>query len=201
MNWYNRNVQTYDTSAEKLADYFQGIGARTDDIEMGLKLAEQSSGGRVVEIGCGDGRDAEEILKRVEWYEGVDPSAGLLSIARKRLPEASFIKADAISYEYPENIDVIFAFASLLHVQKDALPAVFDKGRQALRKGGIYYVSLKERSEYTEEVKTDEYGERMFYFYNTQLVKELAGTAFQAVYESHQTIGSTDWFTLALKKN
>lgn len=198
--WHERNLHTYNSSAENLAKYFQGIGPRNEDIERGLELAQAGTDGRVVEIGCGDGRDATEIIERVAWYEGVDPSSGLLSIARNRLPEASFIEADAISYNYPDNIDVIFAFASLLHVTREDMPRVFEKGSQALREGGIYYLSLKERPEYVEEVKADEYGERMFYYYNVELIKELAGMAFQAVYESHQTIGSTDWFTLAMKK-
>lgn len=201
MDWHNRNIETYNDSAEKLAEYFNGIGARTDDIELALKLAHRRNEARVLEIGCGDGRDAEEIVKRVEWYEGVDPSSGLLTIARQRLPDTSFIEADALSYDYPDNLDVIFAFASLLHVNKEDLTTVFDMGYEALLEGGIYYLSLKERPEYTEEVKTDDYGERMFYYYNVDLIKEVAGTGFQAVHESHQTIGNTDWFTLALKKN
>lgn len=200
MNWHERNLQTYNSSAEKLAAYFHGIGARTDDIELALKLAPRGADTRVVEIGCGDGRDAQEIIKCVDRYEGVDPSSGLLSIAKQRLPNASFVEADALSYDYPEDLSVIFAFASLLHVSKDELPLVFEKGYKALRDGGIYLVSLKERPEYVEEVKKDEYGERMFYYYNADLVKELAGAAFKTAHESHQTIGNTDWFTLALQK-
>ncbi len=200
MDWHAQTIDTYNSSAEQLAQYFSGIGARTDDIDLAFKLADRGDEARVIEIGCGDGRDAEEIVERVQWYEGVDPSVGLLELARQRLPDTSFIEADALSYNYPENIDIIFAFASLLHVSKEDLPTVFDKSYQALSDGGIYYISLKERSEYAEEVKNDEYGERMFYYYNVELVKSLAGSGFESVYESHQTIGSTDWFTLALRK-
>ncbi|MDL2341964.1 MAG: class I SAM-dependent methyltransferase [Patescibacteria group bacterium] len=200
MEWHEKTLQTYNTSAEQLAEYFQGIGPRTDDIERGLTLAHGADDARVVEIGCGDGRDAVEINKRVGWYEGVDPSASLLAIARQRLPNASFVEAHATSYTYPQRLNAIFAFASLLHVSRDILPAVFMKGHEALTDGGIYYISMKERPEYTEEVKNDDYGQRMFYFYNSNDVKRLAGPGFKPVYETHQTIGHTDWFTLALEK-
>ena len=200
MNWNERNIQTYDKSARELAEYFAGIGARTDDIELALKLAGANENARVVEMGCGDGRDAEEIVKRVAWYEGVDPSEGLLDIARERLSETSFVRADALSYDYPKDLDVVYAFASLLHVDKTDMVPALAKIADSLRTGGVAYLSLKERPEYTEETKSDKYGERMFYYYNPEVIKQLAGTAFEAVHEDHQIIGNTEWFTLALKK-
>lgn len=193
-------IDTYDQSAEELAAYFKGIGPRVKDIERAFELAGHPHVPRVVEIGCGDGRDAAEIVTRAAWYEGFDPSEGLLDIARKKVPDASFVKADALSYTYPPNLDVVFAFASLLHVNKDDLTHVCQKVAKALRQGGIFYISLKERSEYAEEIKADQYGERMFYYYTADLVKELAGDAFQAVHEEHMHHGNTDWFNIALKR-
>ncbi len=200
MDWNSQTINTYDKSATELAEFFKGIGARIEDIELGLQLAQVGSGARVVEIGCGDGRDAIEIAKRTSWYQGVDPSEGLLAIAREKLPGASFVAADALSYQYPQNLDVIYAFASLLHVNQTDLKTALTKIAGALRKGGVAYLSLKERPEYQEEIKKDQYGERMFYYYNPAIVKELAGDSFEAVYETHQTIGHTNWFTLALAK-
>ncbi|HEX6258470.1 MAG TPA: class I SAM-dependent methyltransferase [Candidatus Saccharimonadales bacterium] len=200
MDWNTQTIKTYDESAKELAEYFKGIGARVSDIELGLKLANANSEAKVVEVGCGDGRDAEEIVKRVAWYEGYDPSEGLLDIARKRLPDASFVTADALTYQYPENLDVVYAFASLLHVNQGDMKVALTKIAAALRKDGIAFISLKERPTYEEEVKEDQYGKRMFYYYNARLIQELAGHAFIVAHEDHQTIGRTDWFTLALKK-
>lgn len=200
MNWQHKTIATYDQSAEQLAAYFSGIGSRVNDIERALVLAGNPDQARVIEIGCGDGRDAAEIVKRTQWYEGVDPSEGLLTIARQKVPGASFVKADALSYLYPENIDVVYAFASLLHVNQTDMPTVFQKIHQSLRPGGVAFISLKERPEYVEEVKADEYGERMFYYYNPALLTQLAGTGFVSILEDHQRMGHTDWFTIALQK-
>jgi SAM-dependent methyltransferase len=201
MDWQSQTIKTYDDSASELAEYFNGIGARVDDIELGLKLADIGSDAQVVEIGCGDGRDAVEIVGRVGKYDGFDPSEGLLKIAHERLPTVSFVKADALSYEYPENLDVIYAFASLLHVNREDLKDVLTKVSQSLRSGGIFFISLKERPIYVEEVKEDEYGKRMFYYYNPAIIKEIAGTSFCSIHEDHQKIGKTEWFTIVLKKN
>jgi len=201
MDWNTKTIETYDSSATALAEYFKGAGVRTKDIELALNLAGATSEARVIEIGCGDGRDAAEIVKRTKWYEGFDPSEGLLQIARNRLPQASFVRADALTYNYPNDLDVIYAFASLLHVNQGGLTAVFKKASQALRKGGIFYISLKERNIYTEEAKKDEYGERMFYYYNVALIQALAGRAFLTAYEVHYKMGKTEWLSIALKKN
>jgi SAM-dependent methyltransferase len=201
MDWNTKTIETYNTSAKALAEYFKGTGARIKDIELALKLADATSEARVIEIGCGDGRDAAEIVKRTKWYEGFDPSEGLLQIARNRLPQASFVRADALTYDYPNGLDVIYTFASLLHVNQGDLRTVFEKAFKALRKGGIFYISLKERDRYTEEVKKDEHGERMFYYYNVALIQALASHAFSTVYEVHYKMGKTEWFSIALKKN
>ena len=200
MSWHDKTIQTYNQSAEQLAEYFKGIGARDDDIERALELAGSPTHAKVVEIGCGDGRDAAEIVKRVAWYEGVDPSEGLLEIARQKVPNARFVQADAMTYQYPTDLDVVYAFASLLHVRETEMPVVLQKINTSLRAGGITFISLKERATYTEEIKADQYGERMFYYYNPEVIKRLAGAAFSAVFEDHQQMGSTDWFTLALQK-
>jgi SAM-dependent methyltransferase len=199
MDWDARTIQTYNDSAFSLAQHFKTIGSRVKYIDIGLKYVRSSSI-RSVEIGCGDGRDALDISKRVSWYEGFDPSIELIKIARKRAPKLSFKLANALSYDYPDNIDIVFAFASLLHINKSNLKLVFNKIANSLKKDGILLISLKERPIYNEEVKKDEFGERMFYYYNVKLIKDIAGLKFSIVHELHDRFGKTDWFTLALKK-
>lgn len=200
MDWEKKTIETYDNSAERLAEYFRGVGARTQDIEQAISLRSADGEINAVEIGCGDGRDAKEIIPRVSHYIGVDPSMGLLDIARQSLPEAKFVLGDALSFNYPEGTDIVFAFASLLHVPKADMPKVLAKISHSLKTGGILYISLKERAQYEAEPKLDEYGERMFYYYNPTLIKLLADNSLVPVLEDHQQIGHTDWFTLALKK-
>jgi SAM-dependent methyltransferase len=194
-------IQTYDQSADQLANYFAGYGSRVEDIETAIALTHKDPKIiSAIEIGCGDGRDAAEIVKRVKWYEGFDPSAGLLDLAKRKSLEANFRLADALSYDYPPDIDLCFAFASLLHVNRADLAKVFAKVHTSLRENGIFYISLKERSHYQEELQEDKFGKRMFYYYNPEVVQQIAGTAFKTVFEDRQLQGATDWFTIALEK-
>lgn len=199
MHEVNFTVASYNAYANELAAYFATIGPRVADIERGIGLAGVGQAAKVVEIGCGDGRDASEIIPRCSSYEGFDPSVGLLELARSRLPDARFVEADALTYEYPDEIDVVFAFASLLHVSRSDFKRATSKAGNALKQDGILYLSLKERPEYTEEIQEDKFGIRKFFYYNVPEVVKLTAPDFEPVYEDHQLIGSTDWFTLALK--
>lgn len=193
-------IDTYNNSAKDLADYFVGIGPRTADIDLAVELSENPQHPRVFEIGCGDGRDAEVIVSKAAWYEGMDPSSGLLDYARRRLPNATFTVGDITNYKWPRDLDVIFAFASLLHLSKDEVGLVFKDAYAALRPGGVFYISLKYMPEYTEIMKHDEFGDRQFFFYTPEVIKDLAGPEYEIVFEDHQKIGNTDWFSIAFKK-
>lgn len=145
MNWLDKNTEVYNNGAADFAAYFGSKGPQTKYIEMALELAGSPADVKVLELGCGDGRDANEILKRVDSYVGIDPSSEFIKIAQQQNPGASFIVSDALSYNYPKNLDVIYAFASLLHVDKHDLAKVFEKAGQALRPAGIFFLALKER--------------------------------------------------------
>lgn len=193
-------IDTYDQSAEALAEYFVGIGARTQDIQLGIDFLGNKENIHAVELGCGDGRDAAEIVQRVVKYNGMDISEGMLRVARRRLPDIDFMQADVANYVFPKDIDIVYAFASLLHSPKEEVQDVLSRAHQALRPGGIFYISLKHKSEYGSGVKTDQYGKRLFYFYNPNIITELAGDGYENVHQAYQTLNGTDWFTTALKK-
>jgi SAM-dependent methyltransferase len=197
----DQTIQTYDRSASELASYFTAIGPRTADIERALAICGgDTAKARVVEIGCGNARDAAEIVRRVGWYEGCDPSRGMLELARVAVPGARFRLANALSYPYPKDIDAVFAFASLLHVDRNDFAAVCMKVQQALRSGGVFYLSLKERPDYEVAIKRDQFGPRTFYFYTPELVIQMAGSGFESVYLGRERMGETKWFSMALQR-
>lgn len=195
-------VDTYNKSAQALAEYFKGIGPRVHDIEAAINLARNPKNPRILEIGCGDGRDAKEIKKRAGWYLGFDISKELIKIARKHVPEAKFVVADANTFQYPDDINIIFAFASLLHLNKDELKQTLVRVHNVLKPGGIFYISLKFAPNYEEKIKKDQYGTRLFYFYNTNIITELAGQQYEVAQKTDGFVvhGNTKWFEIALRK-
>lgn len=193
-------VDTYNKSAKELAAYFQGIGSRVKDIDLAFEAAGNPERARVVEIGCGDGRDAKEIVGRCSFYEGFDISEELIKLAQQHVPAATFTVADASSYRFAKDLDVVFAFASLLHLDKQEVEAVLQRVHAALKPGGIFYISLKWAPEYTSSIKEDQFGRRLFYFYNADVIRELAGDAYEVVDTFRETRGKTEWFEMILRK-
>lgn len=83
---------------------------------------------RVLDLGCGNGLMAGEVLKRGGRYFGVDISAKLIAIARKKNKRAKFIVADALNLPFKKNqFDFIFSFAVLHHIPSDELRKKFLK--------------------------------------------------------------------------
>lgn len=199
-NWKQKTVETYNNSALELAAYFKGIGPRTSYIELAIEIAGRPKNPKIVEIGCGDGRDAKAIVDRTTNYLGFDISEELIKIARSHVPGADFRVADAVSFDYPQNQDLVFAFASILHLNKAELKEVLSRVYSCLKPGGVFYISSKFAEVYAEKVKEDEYGQRMFYFYNSDIIGNLGKDNFEVVTTFNEMRGRTEWFETALRK-
>jgi SAM-dependent methyltransferase len=73
-------------------------------------LARAPEGSRVLELGCGPGTDAVA-LSSGRNYVGVDLSPVQLSIARRRVPDASFVVGDLASIAFrPASFDAAFTW-------------------------------------------------------------------------------------------
>jgi SAM-dependent methyltransferase len=197
MDTKSQTINTYNKSAQALADKFNQIGPRVSDIEKAFSYFPNKEG-RVLEIGCGNGRDAKEILKHSSQYLGIDISSELVKIARKNTPNGHFEVYDIESYEFPKNIDIIFSFASLLHTDKENMGTILNKAYEALSTGGIFFISLK-YADYHQETLTDKFGTRTYYFYTPDLIAGLANK-YKVIYQERQHVQGLDWFTIILQK-
>ncbi len=198
----NETLNTYNKSAKQLAKYFSGIGSRVKYIDRALELAGKSDGSAsVLELGCGDGRDAIDIIKRCGKYTGIDYSVGLIGIAKKVLPAADFRVVDMQNYDYPAHAyDVIFSFASILHLDKESVRQLFVDASRSLKVGGIFYISTKYAEKYKKEWKEDEHGKRLFYFYTPKLLTSLTGDRYEVAESEINVIHNRKWVEMALRR-
>ena len=128
---------------EKNADRF---AADTQSLSFGMVqnrfLKYLSAGARILNFGCGAGRDARYFLSKGFQVDAIDGSAKMCEIARKNtgLPVRQMLFQDLsanVSY------DGIWACASILHLPTNALRETFDKMLLALKDGGYLYASFK----------------------------------------------------------
>ncbi len=199
-----QTIECYDEHAEEFANYFRSISsARIEDIDIAFKLLGKKTNPAVVEIGCADGRDAEEIIKRTTRYTGFDVSKKLIELARKNVPKGRFVVEDMRTFKFTANLDIVFAFASLIHLNRQELAAVIKDIHSSLNSGGILFISMKKGNNYQSYVKQDKHGERLFYLYSPKDIQELTQGYFEEVFNTSGfiTSGDTEWFEVALRKD
>lgn len=99
-------------------------------------------GGRILDAGCGSGRDAKAFAEQGFVVTAFDASVVMAELASRHagLP-VQILTFQELSYQGA--FDGIWACASLLHVPIADEEAVFQKLVRALRGGGILYVSYK----------------------------------------------------------
>lgn len=132
LNYYQNNAQTF----------FDG----TVNVDMSpLYEAFTHSlapGARVLDAGCGSGRDAKAFMEMGYQVEAFDASSALVEMARAHtgLPVQLMTFAHVA---WKAEFDGIWCCASLLHVPAVELPGVMQKIADALKPGGVWYVSFK----------------------------------------------------------
>ncbi len=193
-----QTTDTYNKSADVLALKFDTLGARVNDIKETFALIDKKNP-KTLEIGCGNGRDVEEIIKHTNDYLGIDISEKLIELARKKVPQAKFEIADVETYTFPENLDVVFAFASLIHVSKENLKVVFDQIFENLNPGGVVRMSMKQSDLYSEVTNEDEFGIRTYYHYSLQDIKDIA-KQFVFIKSESVNLRGQGWLEIILKK-
>jgi SAM-dependent methyltransferase len=101
-------------------------------------LTRLPGGARVVELGCGGGRDETQALARRFRLTGVDLSREQLRRARERVPEAEFVLADFTSVELPPaSIDAVASFYAFNHVPRELLAPLLARIHRWLAPGGL----------------------------------------------------------------
>ncbi len=194
-----QTIETYRKSAEALAERYDHItGTRISDIEETFALVRNKQP-RVFEIGFGSGKEAYQILKRTPHYSGIDISEGMHALASRRMPRGKFTVADLEKCDYPKNLDIIFAFASLMHTEKAKLKKVFDAMYNSLVPGGLVRASLKWGPKYKELTKRDKYGVRTFYLYSKENIEAFPVEFLMLKCLVNEAEGQT-WLELLLQK-
>ena len=209
-----KTVEMYDRIPQVFSGHFAGFRSCVPDITRAHELADVPVGeSQVVEIGCGDGRDAETaFVPHSATYNGYDPSAGLLDIARSRFPgapEDMFRVGYAQTTDYPGDRDIMIAVNSILHVPPHDLPDMYSRIAAGLRRGGVFYgiTKVEDGGDGGVEVYHDDFdgvqGERVFYHHSPDALARLATRAGLVLAYDQRTAVETkpwDWYSFGVTK-
>ncbi len=135
----DKTLSYYNSNAER---FVQDTG-RVDFTAIQDRFLERlPAGGRILDFGCGSGRDSAYFFHRGFCVDAVDGSEALCRLAKKHtginVRRILFSELDAW-----EAYDGIWACASILHLPSAELKAVIWKMVRALKQGGWLYTSFK----------------------------------------------------------
>ncbi len=131
----------------RLAEYYDALVAEKDYrsearfLEKLVRRMGRSTGRAWLDVACGTGRHLE-FLRHAYRITGVDLSAEMLRVARRRLPGARLVRGDMRRFRLEETFDVVsclFSAVGHLRTERDLRAAIRNLARH-LRPGGILLV-------------------------------------------------------------
>ncbi|WP_298257346.1 class I SAM-dependent methyltransferase [Bradyrhizobium sp.] len=130
LQFYRHNAESYAAWAKEPSTRLIGF--------LGL-LPE---GGSVLELGCGAGNHAAEMLARGFALRATDGSPEMAALASHRLNHpVETMRFDEL--DESQAFDGVWASACLLHVPRDELGGILARIHRALKTGGVFYASFK----------------------------------------------------------
>ena len=132
LTYYNQNAQTFisHTQTVNLQDTQERF------------LSCLPPGSRILDFGCGSGRDTRYFLQQGYSVDAIDGSEELCRLASQHtgIPVRQMLFQDL---DCQDTYDGIWACASILHLRVEELTDVFHRISLALHEEGILYVSFK----------------------------------------------------------
>jgi SAM-dependent methyltransferase len=136
----DRTLQHYNRSAE---EFWQGT--RDHDVSQNIHALLQSIEGeppfRILDLGCGPGRDLKAIAELGHVAIGLEGASRLAEMARA-YSGSEVWQQDLLKLELPAQVfDGVFANATLFHVPGQELPRVLRELRATLKPRGVLFTS------------------------------------------------------------
>lgn len=138
-------IKVYDEIADRYNNVNSNINFMKKHLECFRMLLPK---GKVLDLGCGTGRDSLFFIENKYRYIGIDASKGMLAVAKGKSPKAKFVCMDFFHLDFPnKEFDGIWAAASLLHIPKKDINKVLLKIHKILKDEGVMFISMRDGEE------------------------------------------------------
>ncbi len=156
---------------------------------------------KVLDAGCGCGRDSAYLLEDGLDVSSVDLSIGMIEESKKRGVIA--IKGDLLTMKSNEEFDGIWCMTTIGNIPKVEAPKLLKNFYKALKKEGIMYLSAKKGNEEKFVEKRDYDGSPIFYaFYEKdELDKLVTETGFDIIESTIAEDDGKTWIEIFARKS
>lgn len=174
--------QSYEDTAHQFADNVSTI-APIASLERFIHMVPPKA--KILDVGCGSGRDAKILSERGLQVVGIDFSDNMIKIAKEQAPLAEFHQMDMEALTFPkQSFDGVWAACSLLHLTKQAMPQVLSDIHALLKPEGVFYLTLKKGTgEVFEEDRRYGAHKKFWAYYEEDEIRALLKNALFAVDE------------------
>jgi ubiquinone/menaquinone biosynthesis C-methylase UbiE len=192
-----KTIESYEAQAEEYARLRPGIEIIKDMADIFLARLKEDL---ILDVGCGNGRDAEYFIEHGKRVIGIDLTPSFISIAQKRAPKAMFKLMDMRKLAFPENtFDGIWSNASLLHITKKDAKDVLLGFYRILKPKGLLFIGVKQGD--GEKFLFEDNVERFYAFYTQEELEQLITNAGFNLLETNITKrNSTVWIRVFANK-
>jgi len=154
---------------------------------------------RILDIGCGSGRDMLWLEKRGYRAEGIERSTALARFARE-VTGCRVLEADFETFDFSStHADALLLVGALVHTPRERFAPILTRMLPALPEGGLVYLSLKEG----EGVSRRDDGRVFHLWREDDLEKDLHASGLQVLHGS-RNVSSLDpkdvWLGRVLRK-
>ncbi|MBA3426010.1 MAG: methyltransferase domain-containing protein [Rubrobacter sp.] len=193
------HTRTVEAGYDRVAEAYLSTKNPEDPVTLAVLedlASDLPSTAAVLDLGCGAGIPVTRWLAHRGYaVTGVDVSARQLELARKYVPEATFIKADMIDLAFrPETFDAVVAFHSIIHVPREEHPALLATIHRWLKPGGTFMATLTVTEFEGEDGDWEGWGAAMRWSHHDAETNRgmLRNAGFEIRYAEARTTSGTD---------
>lgn len=144
----------YSKGAEEFESSYNIDNIDDNYLRLLEKFCSDTGSGKILDAGCGTGRDTAFLSKKGFKAVGIDLSEEMLEIAKEKPGE--YKKMDIRDLEFQDNsFDGIVCNQSLIFLQKEEMKKAFEELKRVLKPEGVIFLGLKEGEEPYKREKYD----------------------------------------------
>ncbi len=162
MGELNETIETYDKDVERYLNKLE-FPMPIEDLD---GFAVLLKGKRILDAGCGAGRDAVYFAEKGFNVIGIDLSKEMLEAAKKRA-NADFRVGDVRKTGFDDDsFDGVWCYNTLLHLDKEDVHAALKEFARILKSEGILFIATKQGK--GKIAKEGDKGIKHFYHYEKE---------------------------------
>jgi ubiquinone/menaquinone biosynthesis C-methylase UbiE len=130
---YNLWAESYDTVKNKTRDL---------ELTVGQSILKNNKYSKIIELGCGTGKNTEWLSEKCDSIIGVDFSSEMLAIAKSKINSKNiqFLKADILQEWNFDRVSADLITSSLVLEHIKDLDFIFSQANKTLKQNGLFYL-------------------------------------------------------------